>query len=160
MYSPEEDRLLFRVNTTDHGEYRFWFSRRYTILLLRVLQEPQSRDPDVVLQQAPEAPQAFQAFKQEQSAQTANMSKQFEASAQRPLDEDAILAHRLTYRIDDDQLNLGMHPRKGKASTSASIAISTTTSPGSSWVLSSRENGDFLNCRYSTRRVPRRRNRW
>lgn len=84
VYSPEEDRLLLRVNTTDHAEYRCWFSRRYTILLLRVLQEHQSRDPDVVLQQAPEARQAVQAFKQEQSAQTANMSKQLEASAQRP----------------------------------------------------------------------------
>lgn len=114
VYSPEEDRLLFRVNTTDHAEFRFWFSRRYTILLLRVLYEHQSRDPDVVVQQAPEAREAVQAFKQEQSAQSANMSKQFEASTQRPLGEDAILAHRLTYRIDEDQLNLGIAPKEGQ----------------------------------------------
>ena len=132
VYRREEDRLLLRVNTTDHAEYRCWFSRRYTILLLRVLQEHQSRDPDVVLQQAPEARQAVQAFKQEQSAQTANMSNSLKPRLSDPLGEDAMLAHRLTYRIDDDQLNLGMHPRKGKASTSASIAISTTTSHGSS----------------------------
>ncbi|MEM7366455.1 MAG: hypothetical protein AAF525_20775 [Pseudomonadota bacterium] len=114
VYSPEEDRILFRVNTTEQSEFRFWFSRRYTMLLLRVLHEHQARDPDVVVQQAPEARQAVQSFKQEQSAQSANMSKQFEASTRRPLGEDAILAHRLTYKINDDQLNLGIAPKEGQ----------------------------------------------
>lgn len=114
VYSPEEDRILFRVNTTDHSEFRFWFSRRYTILLLRVLHEHQSRDPDVVVQQAPEAREAVQAFKQEKSAQSADMSKQFESSTQRPLGDDAILAHRLTYKFTNDQLNLGIAPKQGQ----------------------------------------------
>ena len=36
-YSPEEDRILFRVNSMDRKEFRFWLTRRFTVLLVKVL---------------------------------------------------------------------------------------------------------------------------
>lgn len=38
-YVPVEDRLLLKVRSSDDSEYRLWLTRRYTGLLLRVLQE-------------------------------------------------------------------------------------------------------------------------
>ena len=66
-YSAEEDRILFRVNSTDRKEFRFWLTRRFMILLIRVLGEHRKRDPDVVSQQSEQAKEAVQSFKQEQA---------------------------------------------------------------------------------------------
>lgn len=33
-YYPQEDRILFRFNTADQAEYRFWFTRRITLFIL------------------------------------------------------------------------------------------------------------------------------
>jgi len=33
-YLTQEDRLLFRFNTVDDAEYRFWFTRRVTLFIL------------------------------------------------------------------------------------------------------------------------------
>ena len=62
-YSAEEDRMLFRVNSTDHKEFRFWLTRRFTVLLMRELSEHRSRDPDVASQQGEHAKEAVQSFK-------------------------------------------------------------------------------------------------
>jgi hypothetical protein len=44
IYVPEEDRLLFKVKTADDGEFRVWFTRRYTALLLRLFVEQIERE--------------------------------------------------------------------------------------------------------------------
>jgi len=33
-YMPNEDRLMFRFNTAEDDEYRFWFTRRVTLFIL------------------------------------------------------------------------------------------------------------------------------
>lgn len=33
-YYPQEDRILFRFNTVERAEYRFWFTRRITLFIL------------------------------------------------------------------------------------------------------------------------------
>ena len=33
-YLPNDDRIIFRLNTTDHKEYIFWFTRRITHYIL------------------------------------------------------------------------------------------------------------------------------
>ena len=33
-YMPNEDRLMFRFNTVEDDEYRFWFTRRVTLFIL------------------------------------------------------------------------------------------------------------------------------
>ncbi len=114
-YNPEEDRILFRVNTTASQEFRFWITRRYAILLLRVLKEHVDADPDVSVQGTPEAREAVRSFKQEQASQSANFQEKFRESANdMPLGEEALLAYRLSYNINDGSLALGIQPKEGQ----------------------------------------------
>jgi hypothetical protein len=91
-YSPEEDRLLLRINTTGKTEYRLWLTRRYVKLLWKMLTKSVDRLPDVQAQAAPETRAAVKSFQREEARQAANYSKKFEDSeAKRPLGEAAVL---------------------------------------------------------------------
>ena len=111
LYHPEEDRILFRVNTTDQKEYRFWLTRRYVHLLYRVLSEHVASDPDVSLQGSREAQQAVMQFKKEQVMEKANFAEPFKDQAEYPLGPDALLAFKITANKQGDQLHLGIHPK-------------------------------------------------
>ena len=58
LYQSEEDRILFRVSSTDKKEFRFWVTRRFTIMLLKILKDHMDLDPDVSVQDTPDAKQA------------------------------------------------------------------------------------------------------
>ena len=47
-YNPIEDRILFRFNTTDLKEFRFWFSRRVASKLLKVMPEGTQEGTEIV----------------------------------------------------------------------------------------------------------------
>ena len=47
-YNPIQDRILFRFNTTDLKEFRFWFSRRVASKLLKVLPEGTQEGSEIV----------------------------------------------------------------------------------------------------------------
>ncbi len=115
LYNAEEDRLLFRVNTTNGQQFRFWLTRRYCLLVLRVLKEHIDADPDVSTQESPIAREAVRSFKQEQAVQSANFSDEFvESAAELPLGEQIPVAFRLTYNLKDGILNLGIQPKAGQ----------------------------------------------
>ena len=115
VYSPEEDRILFRVNSTDRKEFRFWLTRRFTVLLVKVLTEHRSRDPDVASQVTAQAKEAVQSFKQERAVAGANFKQQFtQEGNEYPLGSDIVLAHKITYKIQGDQLNLAIQPKEGQ----------------------------------------------
>jgi len=118
VYNPEEDRVLFRVNTTNNQQFRFWFTRRYCILLLKVLSEHFQKDPDVSLQETPEARQAVQEFKREQALNNANFKEQFqEEAAEFPLGDNIPVAHKLSFNFKDSVLQLGIQPKEGQGIT-------------------------------------------
>ena len=115
MYNPEEDRILFRVNSTDKKEFRFWITRRYALLMLKILKEHRESDPDVVIQATPEAKQALQSFKQEKAIGQADFSKKFEEEANElPLGSEVPIAFKLNYGIKDGNLQLGVQPKEGQ----------------------------------------------
>ncbi len=115
-YSPEEDRVLLRVNTTDKEEFRFWLTRRYCQLLLQSLEKHRSSDPDVSVQPTPAARQAIQEFKQEAANSQGNFQEAFrdEESEKFPIGEEPVLAHVLKYNIDNGKLALTIEPKGGK----------------------------------------------
>ncbi len=43
-YIPEQDRLLLKISTSTDAEYRIWLTRRYSGLLMHVLQEQIERE--------------------------------------------------------------------------------------------------------------------
>ncbi|MDA0788075.1 MAG: hypothetical protein O2780_01305 [Proteobacteria bacterium] len=115
LYNAEEDRILFRVNSTDQLEFRFWITRRFSGLLLKVLKQHREKDPDVMTQSTPEAKEALASFKQEKAMGQADFSQKFaEQDHQRPLGDEPRLAFKLNYAINDGNLQLGIHPKDGQ----------------------------------------------
>lgn len=115
LYNPEEDRIFFRVNSADKSEFRFWLTRRYALLLLKVLRQHFAQDPDISLQETSEGKQAVMNFKQEQALSNANFKKQFDEQAtEYPLGQDTRLAFRITCNKVREHMQLGIHPKEGQ----------------------------------------------
>ncbi len=119
VYVAEEDRILFRVNSTDKKEFRFWLTRRYTILLLGVLSDHKQVDPDISLQATPQAKAALQHFKEEKAIGDASFDQQFsEKDNEYPLGQDIKLAFKLSYNLrDDGTMQLSVQPKEGQGIT-------------------------------------------
>jgi len=114
-YKPEEDRILFRVNTLAREEFRFWVTRRYAMICLKVLQDHLNRDPDISAQQSIEAKTAVREFKQEQAQQNADYSRVFSSDAATyPLGEEPRLAFKLSYAFKGDLMTLTIEPETGQ----------------------------------------------
>ena len=115
LYVAEEDRILFRVNSTSGEEFRFWLTRRYTLLLAKVLRDYADKDPDVSVQATPEEKKAVEEFKQEQRLSGANFSRQFtEESNSFPLGETTHLAFKLSFSPKDASMQLSIQPKDGQ----------------------------------------------
>ena len=96
IYNSEEDRILSRVNSTDNKEFRFWITRRYALLMLKILKDHRESDPDVVIQATPEAKQTLQSFKQEKAIGQTDFSEKFEEEANElPLCSEVQVAFKL-----------------------------------------------------------------
>lgn len=115
LYNPEEERVLFRINSTGKQEFRFWITRRYALLMLKILKEHRETDPGVATQTTPEAKKALQSFMQEKAMGQADFSKKFEEEADElPLGQDAQIAFKLNYGIKDGNFQLGVQPKEGQ----------------------------------------------
>lgn len=112
LYNPEEDRIYFRINSTDKKEFRFWVTRRFTHLLLKVLGNHLVSDPDISLQGTREAKQAVLEFKKEKAMQDADFKQPFkEDEVEYPLGQETLLAFKITSNKVGDNLQLGIHPK-------------------------------------------------
>ena len=115
LYSPEEDRILFRLNSTDKKEYRFWITRRYAMLLIKILRDHMDADPDISMQDSPDAKLAIKQFKQENAMQSANFEKKFnEEPNEFPMGDEIPVAFKISYNIKDDSLHLSLQPKSGQ----------------------------------------------
>ncbi|MBQ13331.1 MAG: hypothetical protein CMQ17_02920 [Gammaproteobacteria bacterium] len=115
LYNPEEDRIFFRVNSTDHKEFRFWVTRRFAQLLLKVLGDHLVSDPDISLQGTLADKQAVMEFKKEKAMDGANFKQSFqEEEAEFPLGQEAQLAYKITSNKAGDNLQLGIHPKSAQ----------------------------------------------
>ena len=80
-YNPIEDRILFRFNTTDLKEFRFWFSRRVASKLLKVMPEGTQEGTEIVqelkqqTEQKQEKPQSKLAAEEKKEASTSTPAK-------------------------------------------------------------------------------------
>lgn len=118
-YKPEEDRILMRVNTSKGEEYRFWLTRRYSLLLRKALREHRDKDPDVLSQTNEFAKQAVQEFKRDEAMAKGNFKEQFQQGEQLPLGEEPMLAFRLKYSYNQDNIELSISPQEGAGITLA-----------------------------------------
>ncbi|GBC61689.1 hypothetical protein DENIS_2651 [Desulfonema ishimotonii] len=115
QFSPEQDRIIFSMNTLERDAFRFYFTRRFVRLLwpvlLQLLEEDyQRREPekshmaDVMLD-----------FEQEKVVSKADFQKKYEEDNTRfPLGEEALLLSRIQVRKGPDGNILCLLPGKGK----------------------------------------------
>ena len=115
-FSPEEDRLLLRISTTEKTEYRLWLTRRYVKLLWKLLMNSVESLPDVRAQAAPETREAVKSFQREEARQSANYSKKFESSgAKRPLGDAAVLLTGVRASPGRKGTQLTLQTKEGRA---------------------------------------------
>ncbi|HTT07975.1 MAG TPA: hypothetical protein VMH34_04215 [Gammaproteobacteria bacterium] len=115
-YIPMEDRVLLRINSSDHSEFRFWLTRRYIRLLWPVLSQLLQGDPQISQTSDPRARQAILAFQHESALSQSSFSQTFrEDQAKFPLGEAPVLLARIqTKTTTQGQSILCLHPEQGQ----------------------------------------------
>jgi hypothetical protein len=108
-YSTEQDRLLFRAREEDDTEYRVWFTRRFTALLLKVLRDRMSAlGGQSQLAASPET------VEQLKGGVFENPYPEVQAAGL-PFGHDGFLAYRINYSFaPDDVTRLQLLPREGE----------------------------------------------
>ena len=122
-YNAEEDRVLFRVSTTDRSEYLIWFTRRYVKLVWKQLQLSIDAHPEVQRHSSAHTRKFVASFRRETALAKTDFSKEYETPhiAQRPLGEAPILAMRL--RVSNNAQNMKVLHISPKAGKEISIAL-------------------------------------
>ena len=115
-FSPEEDRLLLRINTTGKTEYRLWLTRRYVKLLWKLLTKSVESLPDIKAQSAPETRAAVKSFQRQEARRAADYSKNYEdGEAKRPLGEGAVLLVGVRAGPEKNGTQLTLQTKDGRA---------------------------------------------
>jgi len=117
-FSPLEDRIIFRMNTSTHQEYLFWFTRRYTKLLWRAVQDmlEHSVQQAIPATLEPQVRQALQSFEHQKALVGADFSTQYQSSAKmaHPLGEAPVLLSKIRLKPGEDVQTLCLHPEQGQ----------------------------------------------
>ena len=120
-YLEAEDRLLLKVSTSDHAEYRAWCTRRFTRLLLERLDTLFETEMDV------ESGQVVPEEARREVAKLQHTSKVSEAAFERPyeaepatfpLGEQGLLLTRIGYKqTPEGQVQMNLSGAEGKGLT-------------------------------------------
>ncbi len=123
-YAPVEDRLLFRVNTKQRQEFRFWMTRRYVALLWKtILNHLRDTHGEVAAKEegAPAVPtpeplkDAIIAREHEEQVAKSDFKTQYQESSYLPLGEQPLLLFGIGIKKPADAAAiLCMHPPKGE----------------------------------------------
>lgn len=155
LYVPEEDRILFRVNSTDKQEYRLWLTRRYALLLNKVFEAHLGSDPDVSTQETPEAKQAIQEFKQEKAMEGANYKQAFdEKPNELPQGNQVPLGFKINYKIQGENMQLTLDPKEGPG---LNIVINRQITANLAQLLKNASNQGEWSLQSSTQTTPQTR---
>ncbi|MEY3219100.1 MAG: hypothetical protein RIT27_457 [Pseudomonadota bacterium] len=113
-FVPQQDRLLFRLSTTDHAEFRFWLTRRYVKLLWSgLLQQLEMAQP----YQNPDIRATVAATQHQQVIANTDFKTEYQEKeiTHFPLGEETILAPRLQFkRTPQGTQILCIHPTEGQ----------------------------------------------
>ncbi|MEY4641612.1 MAG: hypothetical protein RLZZ227_1606 [Pseudomonadota bacterium] len=111
-YVPEEDRLLLKVRTADEAEYRIWFTRRYSALLLQIFTDRIEREGGY--QELASRKQTLDQLR----GGAFDHSYDAPSKAQYPLGENGVLGYRINVGKDDSgATTLQLLPEQGQGVT-------------------------------------------
>ncbi len=116
QFNAEEDRIIFRLNTTNKEEFRFFFTRRFVKLLWPVLLQLLGND---LMKREParaHAAKAVLGFEHEKVVSQANFKKKYAAEEAKrfPLGEGIVLLSKIQVKQGPHGAILCLHPSKGK----------------------------------------------
>lgn len=113
-YDAEEDRLLLRINTLDRRELRFWLTRRFTGLLMPVLDKMLAQSPERLGPAPARATPALVDFERERVLASADFETRFEeAAASFPLGETPLLLARIQAGRKGNREVVSLTPKAG-----------------------------------------------
>jgi len=106
QWSGDEDRLLFRFNTADDREFRFWLTRNIT----RAMIESSQRLVTAALKKnfAPETAEAIQEFQQQTAIQTTQFNESYASGGNLVLGEDPVLVIGLAIQAEKDMMSIDL----------------------------------------------------
>lgn len=129
VFVPVEDRLMFRVNTSNRQEFRFWMTRRYVSILwkavldmLKKRQKKEEPPEEAKSERSHEEPmesamESAMLTKEHQKAiEKADFKTEYQESSYLPLGESPVLLAKVAVKNIPDQPVplLCMHPEKGE----------------------------------------------
>ncbi len=114
QFNPEEDRILFKLNTVNKEEFRFFLTRRFVKLLWPVLLQMLGTD---LIKREPEKAHAAKAileFEREEVVSKANFKQKYSEDIKIfPLGEGVLLLSRIQVKQSPHGNILCLHPSKG-----------------------------------------------
>lgn len=99
-YIRQEDRLLFRFNTSEGTEFRLWLTRLISMSLLATIRHSIQRDLE--RKHSPLTAQVIQEFQEEKIKKTANFHDPYIPASKLPLGADPILVVGLNILHQDN----------------------------------------------------------
>ncbi|WP_408597074.1 hypothetical protein [Limnohabitans sp.] len=113
-YVGDEDRVLFRFNTTKSQEFRLWLTRAIVRDLLTL--GAQAAVAVVAREHPPEQAKAIAEFKQQTQAQSAKFTT-FTPATQFPLGAEPVLVKRVRFTLDKTHSALEFELQRGQVLT-------------------------------------------
>jgi len=109
----QQDRVLFRFNTSEDQEFSFWLTR---YVLKGLLQGAQQLTVQALAQvHPPQVAQVMQSFQQESVTQQLNFQEAFQAAKEKPMGEAPLLVTGLMLNQTGDVVTLKFDLESGKS---------------------------------------------
>ena len=109
----QQDRVLFRFNTSEDQEFSFWLTR---YVLQGLLQGAQQLTVQALEQvHPPQVAQVMQSFQQESVTQQLNFQETFQAAKEKPMGEAPLLVTGLMLNQTGDEVTLKFDLESGKS---------------------------------------------
>ena len=109
----QQDRVLFRFNTSEDQEFSFWLTRYVLKGLLQGAQQLTAQALEQV--HAPQVAQVMQSFQQESVTQQLNFQEAFQAAKEKPMGEAPLLVTGLMLNQTGDVITLKLDLESGKS---------------------------------------------
>jgi hypothetical protein len=109
----QQDRVLFRFNTSEDQEFSFWLTR---YVLKGLLQGAQQLSVQALAQvHPPQVAQVMQSFQQESVTQQLNFQETFQTAKEKPMGEEPLLVTGLMLNQTGDVITLKLDLESGKS---------------------------------------------
>jgi len=106
QWASDEDRLLFRFNTKDDREFRFWLTRNATKTIIE--SSPHLVTEILKKKFTPEAAETIQEFQQQAAIQTTQFNESYASGGNLVLGENPILVTGVAVKTENELMSIDL----------------------------------------------------